>query len=163
MPMSNIAPPLRFRRGYRRRFALDIFNTTYVTFASIPGGRPMRPFVAMLALFAALAAASPARPDGARAQELVMIEREGCMWCARWKADIGPIYNLTPEGRRAPLRIVDVTGGWPGDLAAFRPERMTPSFLLLRDGVEIGRIRGYPGEDFFWGLLGQMLGPEPTP
>jgi len=28
---------------------------------------------------------------------------------------------------------------------------------LLEDGTEIGRIEGYPGEDFFWGLLTQMM------
>ncbi len=27
----------------------------------------------------------------------------------------------------------------------------------LENGLEIGRIRGYPGEDFFWGLLGEMI------
>lgn len=118
----------------------------------------MRPFVALFALIVALAA--PAVRAGTL--ELVMIEREGCMWCARWKAEIGPIYPRTPEGRRAPLRMVDVTGGWPAELAAYPPERLTPSFILLRDGVETGRIRGYPGEDFFWALLGELLGPDPV-
>jgi len=33
----------------------------------------------------------------------------------------------------------------------------TPTFVLMQDGVEIGRIEGYPGEDFFWGLLNQMI------
>ncbi len=38
----------------------------------------------------------------------------------------------------------------------------TPTFVLFDDGREIGRIEGYPGEDFFWGLL-QNLVPEPKP
>jgi hypothetical protein len=29
--------------------------------------------------------------------------------------------------------------------------------VLVENGAEIGRIEGYPGEDFFWGLLKQML------
>ena len=33
----------------------------------------------------------------------------------------------------------------------------TPTFILVQDGVEVGRIEGYPGEDFFWGLLGKMF------
>lgn len=33
----------------------------------------------------------------------------------------------------------------------------TPTFILLEDGQEVGRIEGYPGEGFFWGLLGKML------
>jgi hypothetical protein len=28
---------------------------------------------------------------------------------------------------------------------------------LVVDGVEKGRIEGCPGEDFFWGLLAQIL------
>ena len=33
----------------------------------------------------------------------------------------------------------------------------TPTFILVEGGQEIGRIEGYPGEDFFWGLLKMML------
>jgi hypothetical protein len=29
--------------------------------------------------------------------------------------------------------------------------------VLVDGGREIGRIRGYPGEDHFWGLLGALL------
>jgi hypothetical protein len=29
--------------------------------------------------------------------------------------------------------------------------------LIDPEGQEAGRIEGYPGEDFFWGLLGRML------
>jgi hypothetical protein len=29
--------------------------------------------------------------------------------------------------------------------------------VLVDRGREIGRIRGYPGEDHFWGLLGVLM------
>jgi hypothetical protein len=29
--------------------------------------------------------------------------------------------------------------------------------VLIDRGYEIGRIRGYPGEDHFWGLLGVLM------
>jgi len=29
--------------------------------------------------------------------------------------------------------------------------------VLVDHGREIGRIRGYPGEDHFWGLLGVLM------
>lgn len=57
----------------------------------------------------------------------------------------------------APLRRVDIHEPMPDDLTWLRPEVFTPSFALVHDGREYGRIRGYPGEDFFWGLLGQMI------
>jgi hypothetical protein len=31
--------------------------------------------------------------------------------------------------------------------------RYSPTFVVVMDGREIGRIEGYPGEAFFWGLL----------
>ncbi len=34
---------------------------------------------------------------------LMMVEELGCPWCERWKAEIGPIYPKTAEGRIAPL------------------------------------------------------------
>ena len=38
----------------------------------------------------------------------------------------------------------------------------TPTFVLVEDGKEIGRIEGYPGEDFFWPMLGALLDRLPA-
>lgn len=93
----------------------------------------------------------------ARAAELIMVERQGCHYCIEWKTDLGPIYPKTREGAFAPLRIVDITDGTP-DGVEFRSRVVfTPTFILVEDGQELARIEGYPGEDFFWGLLGMML------
>lgn len=92
--------------------------------------------------------------------ELVMIEEPGCMYCARWHAEIAPIYPKTAEGKSAPLRRVDLRHQMPADLSFKSRPRFTPTFVLVRDGVEVSRIEGYPGEDFFWGLLGRMLQQE---
>lgn len=91
-----------------------------------------------------------------RAAELVMVEEAGCMWCARWNAEVSEVYPKTAEGRAAPLRRVD-KGALPGDLDLASRVLFTPTFLLVEDGREVARIEGYPGEDFFWGLLGMML------
>lgn len=104
---------------------------------------------------AAVAAALAAGP--AAAAELVMFEDAGCVWCARFNAEIAPIYPKTDEGKRAPLRRVDSGGAMPADLAFIAPERLTPLFVLVDQGREIGRIRGYPGEDHFWGLLDVLM------
>jgi hypothetical protein len=92
------------------------------------------------------------------AAELVMFEKAGCPWCQAFDREIAPIYPLTMEGRRAPLRRVDVGKPSPPDLAFIVKERFTPVFVLIEDGREIDRIRGYPGEDHFWGLLNAMIG-----
>lgn len=96
-------------------------------------------------------------PAQAFAAELVMFERAGCGWCARFDAEIAPIYAKTDEGRAVPLRRVDRDRPLPADLAAIDPGAFTPTFVVLDQGRQIGRIRGYPGDAFFFGLLGRIL------
>jgi thioredoxin-related protein len=95
--------------------------------------------------------------DRTRAAELVMFERAGCAWCEAFDREIALIYGKTDEGLRAPLRRVDIMQSHPADLAFVDAERLTPVFVLIDGGREIGRIRGYPGDDHFWGLLGVLM------
>jgi hypothetical protein len=106
--------------------------------------------VAMLALNVTAAAA----------MELVMFRQAGCPWCAAWDREVGPIYPKTEFGRRVPVRFVDL--GRARDTAGLKsPVRFTPTFVVLEGGREIGRIEGYPGQDFFWGLLENLV-PKPA-
>jgi len=91
---------------------------------------------------------------------LIMVEEDGCMWCARWNEEISEIYPKTAEGQAAPLRRIDIRAPSPDDLTFARPLFFTPTFVLVVDNTEVSRIEGYPGEDFFWGLLKQMLERE---
>lgn len=90
--------------------------------------------------------------------ELLMIEREGCSYCRRWHEEIGPAYAKTGEGQAAPLRRHDIHAPLPGGVTLTgRPPVFTPTFVLLRDGTEAGRIEGYAGDEFFWVLLAGLL------
>ena len=102
----------------------------------------------LLTMFAALPAL---------AVELFMVEQKGCHYCRTWNETIGPIYPKTAEGAFAPLRRVDLHQGPPEGVAYARRVNFTPTFILIDDNKELGRIEGYPGEDFFWGLLDMML------
>ena len=93
----------------------------------------------------------------ASAAELVMFSRVGCPYCAQFDREIAPIYDKSDEGKVAPLRRVDIDAPIPPDLGSITVERITPVFVLVDKGREIGRIRGYPGEDNFWGLLAGMI------
>ena len=110
----------------------------------------LRPLLASALLWLA---APAARADEIR---LVMVEEDGCIYCARWLAEIGPEYPLTPEGRAAPLLMVDIDEIPEAFELASRP-RFTPTFLLMDGTTELARLEGYAGEDFFWGLLARML------
>ncbi|MDH5797028.1 MAG: hypothetical protein OEZ19_00570 [Paracoccaceae bacterium] len=97
------------------------------------------------------------------ALELVMVEQDGCFWCARWDRDVADIYPKTAEGQSAPLRRMDLHDDIPADLSFAAPLTFTPTFVLVDDGREVARIEGYPGEDFFWGLLARMLQDQAQP
>ena len=119
------------------------------------------PFAMRRALIAAallLSAFSFAAP--AAAAELVMFRRAGCPYCAAWDRAIGPVYPKTDIGKRLPLRQVDLDRSADGKVAKVElasPVRFTPTFVLVDSGREVGRLEGYPGEDFFWGLLERLL------
>jgi hypothetical protein len=98
----------------------------------------------------------------AEAAELLMYRRAGCPWCAAWDRDIGPIYPKTAIGRRIPLRNVDLDRGEAPAIHSRGPIRYTPTFVLVENGREVGRIEGYPGEAFFWGLLEQLAEKLPA-
>lgn len=110
----------------------------------------MRVLAILIAVFAALPAL---------AADLVMVEQPGCAYCRQWNAELSEIYPKTAEGAAAPLvrvQLADVQKG-ETDYDFARPVNFTPTFVLVEDGAELARIEGYPGEDFFWGLLGMML------
>lgn len=88
---------------------------------------------------------------------LLMAEEAGCMWCERWNREIAHIYPKTDEGQTAPLLRFDIRDGAPEDVTLESRVVFTPTFILVEDGDEVGRIEGYSGEHFFWGLLSMMF------
>ena len=103
--------------------------------------------IAFAASWPVMAAADPV---------LLMAEEDGCYWCEIWNEEIAHIYPKTVEGRTAPLQRYDLHSETP-DVTLMSRVRFTPTFILVQDGQEVARLEGYPGEDFFWGMLTQMF------
>ncbi|MDA7947105.1 MAG: hypothetical protein MPJ78_06470 [Hyphomicrobiaceae bacterium] len=95
--------------------------------------------------------------SGARTAELVMFEQPLCEWCEVWEEEVGVVYSKTSEGKKLPIRKIDIHDTRPTDLGAIKPVIYTPTFVLIHEGSEVGRILGYPGEDHFWGLLNSLM------
>jgi hypothetical protein len=114
-------------------------------FANTPLKRPF--------LLAAAVAAGLLWPALSSAAELVMFEQGGCVWCARWNRDVGPVYGKTAEAKVLPLRRVDIAQQAAAGIALDAPVRYTPTFVVVDNGREIGRITGYINDGAFWGLL----------
>ncbi len=98
--------------------------------------------------------------SGLAAQELrlLMIEQAGCYYCRVFNRDIAPAYKIAPEGVAAPLEHVQLRGPMPEDVTLKSQPFVTPTFILIGpDGAEIERLTGFPGEDFFWAYVGDMI------
>ena len=105
-----------------------------------------------------LARAAGAAPDWqAHPWQMMMVGSESCHYCRRWQAEIGPGYAASVAGQAAPLFQVDVDGPYPDGLALDRRPRITPSFILLSHGTEMGRVEGYVGADHFYPVLTAMM------
>ena len=109
-------------------------------------------FFSLMLIGMIILAAAP----GAQSAELVMVQRDGCAWCAAFDREIAPVYGKTEEGRRAPLRRIEL-GRTPSDLGFVAVDRFTPEFIMVDRGREIGRIRGYPGPEGFWTQLAMLM------
>jgi hypothetical protein len=132
----------RARRPYARPAALAVFFALVLT--SLLGA---------LAVGPALSANNESWRE--KGTYLIMFEQDGCFYCQAWNERIGGIYGNTREGRFAPLKKIDIhDDDAPPNV---KPVIFTPTFVLLVDGREVGRITGFTSEDFFWGLLGPML------
>ena len=88
--------------------------------------------------------------------QLVMITSSHCPWCEAFEDDVGKGYDRTEEALFYPLRRHDFYQKIPDDLAHLTPATMTPTFIVVRDGVEVGRIVGYPGAELFWWRISEF-------
>ena len=93
----------------------------------------------------------------ARAAELVFFMSEACGICERWQSEIGGVYPKTEEAKVLPLRVQSVHDDLPEDLSFVKGVAFTPTFVVVEDGQEIGRMVGYISDYFFWEQIGGLV------
>lgn len=99
-----------------------------------------------------------ALPAAAQEMRLLMIEQVGCAVCAAFNRDVAPGYALSPAGALAPLIHANLRGPLPEGVVLDTRPFVTPTFILIgADGHEISRMTGFPGEDFFWPFIDEMI------
>lgn len=86
-----------------------------------------------------------------------MFEELGCEWCITWNEEVGSQYKDTKIGKAVPLRRIMIDAPRTGTIKAIKNIRFTPTFVVIHEGKEVGRIVGYPGEAFFWGYLEDIV------
>jgi len=91
----------------------------------------------------------------ASAMELVMIEQTICPFCKQFDDEVK--YSESETAKALPLRRIKLSDPWPQDLANISHDKLTPTFILVDNGKELGRLRGYPGKEGFWALLEKLM------
>lgn len=98
-------------------------------------------------------------PAPATNLQLVVLEVEGCIYCDVFRQRLLPAYNASKQGKRAPVRFVDINDPALGDLGLTQPVGMVPTFIMMENNQEIGRIPGLMGrEDFFRAVDFMLIG-----
>ena len=91
--------------------------------------------------------------------ELIFVTSEHCPFCKSWERDIGQIYKNTPYAKKATLLRVEL-----GDASSSLPANSvsvfgTPTFVIVKNNLEIGRIEGYQSRDLFFWALSEYIKP----
>ena len=89
--------------------------------------------------------------------QLMMVGTPSCEFCQAWHRGIAPSYPQSSAGRVAPLFNVDIDGPYPDGLALERRPRVTPTFVLLFKGAEVGRIEGLDDNSVFYPSIQRLM------
>ena len=90
---------------------------------------------------------------------LIMVTSDHCPFCRAWERDVGAIYDRSPYAPNMPLTRVETGAPLPDDIVLTGPVMGTPTFLIVSDGREIDRQRGYDDAEMFWWWLSDHV-PE---
>ena len=86
---------------------------------------------------------------------LVMVTSDYCPFCQAWERDVGVVYDKSPYAPSLPLTRVEMGSAMPEGVSLRAPVVGTPTFLIIQDGREIDRQRGYDDAEMFWWWLSE--------
>ena len=61
----------------------------------------------------------------------------------------------------APLHRINIHSKQSNEIILNSTPQFTPTFIIINNNKEVGRIEGYPGDDFFWALIDKILSKIP--
>ena len=84
---------------------------------------------------------------------LVYVFSDHCVFCKAWERDVGSLYGDTEYAKKAPLIKIDISLFSKQFPDVTQNVSVTPTFVLMSENDEVGRIVGYQNRDmFFWAL-----------
>jgi len=93
--------------------------------------------------------------------QLVVLEADGCNYCALFRRDVLPAYETSERGKDMPVRFVDVNEVGAANLDLDGPVDVVPTFVVMKHNKEIGRIPGYVGPESFFHTINYLIEAAP--
>ncbi len=89
--------------------------------------------------------------------QLVVLEVDGCIYCDVFRRRLLTAYEASKQGKKAPIRFVDINDPALGDIGLTQPVGMVPTFIMLENNQEIGRSPGLMGKQDFFRAIDYLL------
>jgi thioredoxin-related protein len=102
-----------------------------------------------------------APPPKASNLQLVIMEAPGCTYCGIFRRDVLPSYEASERGKVLPVRFLDVNDAGASDLDLQSPVDIVPTFIVVKDKKEVGRIPGYVGPENFYHGINHLMSTAP--
>ena len=83
--------------------------------------------------------------------KLLYFYSDTCAYCKAWENEIANIYLKTEFEDQFKLNFIDFSSN--ADLKKYgisKIVKVTPTFIFVKDKMEVGRIEGYNGQELFW-------------
>ena len=102
-----------------------------------------------------------ADPPKAGAFQLVVMEADGCTYCGIFRRDVLPSYEASERAKDMPVRFIDVNDVEKARLDLQAPVNIVPTFIVMKDNKEVGRIPGYLGPENFYPTIKYLMSTAP--
>ncbi len=93
--------------------------------------------------------------------ELVVIEADGCIFCQIFRSDVLPSYEASEQGKQMPAHFVDINDMEATHIEFKAAVDIVPTFIVVKDHHEVGRIPGYVGPENFFHSINYLLASAP--
>lgn len=93
--------------------------------------------------------------------ELIVVEADGCIYCDLFRRDVLPTYQSSNQGQQVPARFVDINDVDAAALTLKSKVDIVPTFIVMKNRNEIGRVPGYVGPENFYHAINYLMASAP--
>ena len=81
-----------------------------------------------------------------------------CAYCKAWENEIANIYLKTEFEDEFSLNFINVFSNVElENYGISKTVKVTPTFIFVREKMEVGRIEGYNGQELFWWQVDEII------